>query len=254
MGKALDLTNKRFGKLTAKRNLGKPDGRRYVWECQCDCGNTCIVQTSRLTSGNTKSCGCGKYDGFKKHNKEASEKAKIEIGTRFGKLTVSEDMGIQDGRRIYKCICDCGNEHLVKANNLKTGATISCGQCNLRSKGEYLISQILDTNNLSYDYDKVFNELKKETNRSLRFDFIVYEDDEKTQVKYFIEFDGRQHKYGPDTKYWSRNQDTLEDIQERDKIKNDFCISKGYKLYRIPYYIKITDLQSIINDKFLIKE
>ena len=51
-----------------------------------------------------------------------------------------------------------------------------------------------------------------------------------------------------------RNQDTLEDIQERDKIKNDFCISKGYKLYRIPYYIKITDLQSIINDKFLIKE
>lgn len=29
-----------------------------MWLCKCDCGQTAIVETSNLTTGNTKSCGC----------------------------------------------------------------------------------------------------------------------------------------------------------------------------------------------------
>lgn len=44
---------RRFGSLVAQRRL---PGSRY--ECLCDCGNTTIVRTTSLTSGNTSSCGC----------------------------------------------------------------------------------------------------------------------------------------------------------------------------------------------------
>lgn len=57
-----DLTGERFGRLVV---LSRSDdhithgGRKHVcWLCQCDCGNTTIVQAGMLLSGNTKSCGC----------------------------------------------------------------------------------------------------------------------------------------------------------------------------------------------------
>lgn len=49
-------------------------------------------------------------------------------GKRFGKLIVLEDSGERKRRNIvWKCICDCGNITMVKADNLKTGKTKSCG-------------------------------------------------------------------------------------------------------------------------------
>ena len=69
----------------------------------------------------------------------------------------------------------------------------------------------------------------------------------------FIEFDGRQHTLGPDTELWS-NSDPLETIQERDNIKNNFCLIHNYALVRIPYTKlgKIT-LQDIFGDEYLVK-
>lgn len=72
-------------------------------------------------------------------------------------------------------------------NKLKTGNTNSCGKCAF-SKGEYIIKQILDKNNILYDYDSIFPELLKETKRRLRFDFIIYNSD--GSLSHFIEFDG----------------------------------------------------------------
>ena len=59
-------------------------------------------------------------------NKENSEKAKIPIGTKFGKLTVIEDIGFREQisghkRRWYKCKCDCGNIKEIMGNCLKQG-------------------------------------------------------------------------------------------------------------------------------------
>jgi hypothetical protein len=52
-----DLTGQRFGRLIAL-SVGH-DGVRPRWTCKCDCGTTTTARTSWLTSGNTKSCGCG---------------------------------------------------------------------------------------------------------------------------------------------------------------------------------------------------
>lgn len=60
MGKLIDLTNKRFGHLIAQERVGtvKNTGRNATWKCLCDCGNITVIDSSRLRSGNTGSCGC----------------------------------------------------------------------------------------------------------------------------------------------------------------------------------------------------
>lgn len=55
----LDLVGKRFGRLTVIEDDGRrtPKGQ-VIWHCVCDCGNHTYVQTSYLTTGDTRSCGC----------------------------------------------------------------------------------------------------------------------------------------------------------------------------------------------------
>jgi len=55
--KLIDLTGKRFGKLTVKKRV-EVDRKGTFWECKCDCGNVKVVIGNHLKSGNTKSCGC----------------------------------------------------------------------------------------------------------------------------------------------------------------------------------------------------
>lgn len=62
--KTFDLTNRRFGKLTAIRPQRTNTGL-YGWLCRCDCGKEAVVRTTALTSGHTKSCGC-----YAKHLRE----------------------------------------------------------------------------------------------------------------------------------------------------------------------------------------
>jgi len=52
------------------------------------------------------------------------------IGDRFGKLTIVESAGKnKNGRRLWKCLCDCGNEKIALEKTMKNGMTASCG-CN----------------------------------------------------------------------------------------------------------------------------
>ena len=257
MGKMKNLQGQRFGKLLVLECAGKLDGRHYFWKCQCDCGNTKIVECSRLTSGNTRSCGClAKETGLNKWNLEQSEKAKIPLGTKFGKLTVIEDLGFKEqmsghNRRWYKCQCDCGNICEVMVNTLKQNQVMSCGKC-LASKGEFLIQQLLDAHNIIYNYDCQIPELTQESGKRLRFDFIIYKNNKIDRI---IEFDGRQHQYGPDTNYWGHTIDTLESIQQRDQIKNNWCIKNNIPLVRIPYtHINQLTINDLLGDKYLIKK
>ena len=54
----LKLEGQRFMRLVVTGSAGNHSNGESLWECQCDCGNTTTTTGNRLTSGNTKSCGC----------------------------------------------------------------------------------------------------------------------------------------------------------------------------------------------------
>ena len=54
-----DLTNQRFGRLTAiQPTKNRSKSGNVIWLCKCDCGNFSEVANKSLLSGLTKSCGC----------------------------------------------------------------------------------------------------------------------------------------------------------------------------------------------------
>ncbi|WP_049041837.1 hypothetical protein [Clostridium sporogenes] len=58
MPKSIDLTGKKFERLTVLERAGISKNGHITWKCKCDCGNETIVDGSSLRGGNTKSCGC----------------------------------------------------------------------------------------------------------------------------------------------------------------------------------------------------
>ena len=48
---------KRFGQLTVIKGVESYRGHS-AWLCECDCGNTVIVNSVELNRGDTLSCGC----------------------------------------------------------------------------------------------------------------------------------------------------------------------------------------------------
>lgn len=61
--KRIDITNKKFGKLTAIEFLYTDSKRNSVWKCLCDCGNITTARITDLRNGRMKSCGCVKSHG-----------------------------------------------------------------------------------------------------------------------------------------------------------------------------------------------
>jgi hypothetical protein len=58
----IDLAGRKFGKLTV---LPKWESSKYGpnWLCLCDCGKLIPVLAGNLRNGNTRSCGCLRWDG-----------------------------------------------------------------------------------------------------------------------------------------------------------------------------------------------
>lgn len=58
MGKFIELTGQRFGRLTViERDTSRPKSGGVFWLCKCDCGNATSVRSKDLRRGFTKSCG-----------------------------------------------------------------------------------------------------------------------------------------------------------------------------------------------------
>lgn len=68
--KFIDITGQRFGRLVAiERTEKKGSSGHLYWRCKCDCGNECLVTSSNLRNGSTKSCGCLNIEKIIERNK-----------------------------------------------------------------------------------------------------------------------------------------------------------------------------------------
>lgn len=221
MGSFIDLTGKKFGRLTAQKRTRK-QGNEWYWLCTCDCGNTIETRGVSLREGHTKSCGC-----LKKESDRSPKGNVIDlVGKKFGKLTVIERDG-SDKRGEAKWICECScpakTRITVLGSNLRTGHTLSCG-CERRSHGELKVAEILTTNNIPFEQEKIM--FKYSTGGNSKFDFYV-------DNKYLIEYDGETH-YQANFRGWY-TPERLKGQQERDMIKNQWCKDNNIPLIRIPY-------------------
>lgn len=57
MGKLVDLTGERFGRLVVLERVGLKNSSA-TWLCRCDCGNEKIISAHVLREGKAQSCGC----------------------------------------------------------------------------------------------------------------------------------------------------------------------------------------------------
>jgi len=68
MGKIIDITGKRFGRLVAVKMDHINKHKQHCWSFICDCGNKKIVNKHDVMNGFTKSCGCLVIETSKKYN------------------------------------------------------------------------------------------------------------------------------------------------------------------------------------------
>lgn len=106
--------------LSKGQPLKYKSGTKNTWLCQCDCGNTTSVITSKLKSGAIKSCGCLKEETNKINSQSTIEKRmkddatlNIVIGTyKYNALARGLDFDLtqQECINLFQSACHyCGS-------------------------------------------------------------------------------------------------------------------------------------------------
>lgn len=226
-----DLTGQTFFRLKVISLTEHRDKNgNFLWLCQCECGNFKEISGTDLQNEKIKSCGC-----LSKECLKLGRVAQDLSSQKFGKLTVikrAENKEMPSGSVVaWYCQCDCGNFVTVLGSNLKTGNTQSCGYCQENSHGNLKISQLLTNAKIPFKREYRFKDCKDKA--CLPFDFFVND-------SYLIEFDGIQHF--SENSFFNDGK-----IQQRDKIKSQWCKEKNIPLIRIPYtHLKELKLEDIL--------
>lgn len=77
MGKFIDLTGQKFGRLTVIKRIENNNRREARWLCKCDCGGETETTSAHLNSGHTKSCGCLSKENSGRHTKHGLSQTRL---------------------------------------------------------------------------------------------------------------------------------------------------------------------------------
>lgn len=111
----------KFGKLRMEVpvHIHCRSARRVSWTC--DCGNRTLVSVIRVTGGTTSSCGKCNW-----------RKAEFWASTKFGKLRMEvPELMAPNSDKIVSWLCDCGGKTVSNVHHVVSGATRTCGRCNV---------------------------------------------------------------------------------------------------------------------------
>ena len=244
--------------------IAKPNGylRHYVMVKCPFCGVEFEGRLDRLEFNPAKQSGprtlcCKKCsnthkrpfkDPWRSSKNNNAEKIGINItrtedleGRVIGKLTVGPAKdGYTDkfGLAWWPCKCACDNFEFVRGNALTSGATkIACKRClGSMPSGERLVADWLKDNNLQYETQVTFNDLKGIGNGLLRFDFGVK--NINNEFVCLIEFQGKEHYEVVD---FFGGKAGFEAREEHDNRKRQWCKEHNIKLIEIPYNYKNLD-------------
>jgi Zn ribbon nucleic-acid-binding protein len=192
------------------------------------CGNIYEVLPHRFLAGDK----CLSCYGNKKYTIESfKQKVKEMHGNNF------EVLGeYTNNKTPIELKHSCGYVYSTRPDNFLKGH--GCPKCNKSSsKGEISIEANLKKRNINYIRHYRFENLK--SIRTLEFDFAVLNEDKSLNA--LIEFDGIQHF---ESTFYSKN---LQEVQARDKMKDEYCKENNLNLIRIPY-TNIKDIPKIIKN------
>ena len=137
--------------------------------------------------------------------------------------------------------CYKGNHEWEATINSRNNGN-GCPECN-ESKGEKQLDYILSKYNFPHSSQYTFDDLRGIGGGLLKFDVPIFWDEEKTQLRLLIEYDGRQHYE------WIEGwitKDGFETLQIHDERKNVYCENNNIKLIRIPYW-HFNNIEEILN-------
>jgi len=181
MGKLIDLTGKKFGRLTViKRSYPNKNWKDPNWLCKCECGTEKIIGGTHLRDGHIKSCGClagnkaklssgvssmrGLMNSYRKHAKERGHIFKL-TEEEFSKLTQKEchycgakpnnisRFPRHNGDYIYNGLDRIDNTKGYIIDNVVS----CCKKCN-RAKGNLTLQEY--KNWIKKSYNKIFGETR----------------------------------------------------------------------------------------------
>lgn len=127
----------------------------------------------------------------------------------------------------------CNREYFVRPNDFQQGYRCPyCAEEAKESKGVSRIKEILNENNIEFKTEVTFDDLINIDN--LRIDFSI--------SNTLIEYDGSQHF----SEKLAFSEESYKYTKIRDLKKNNWVKENNYKFIRIPFTVKLDDLNFII--------
>ena len=188
------------------------------WNCRClKCGRIKVFNGTEIRQNRIGECRCD-YKSTKKKKSSTTETKKYlkdtkiidETNNKYGKLLVQNLAYTDNGLAYWNCLCECGNQVVVRGNHLRNNRTKSCG-CIVSFK-EQEIEKILNNYNFSFKREYSFQDLNDKG--YLRFDFAIFQ---KNKLLGLIEYQGEQHIELPN----KFNHFGL--LQYHDRMKKEYC-------------------------------
>lgn len=125
--------------------------------------------------------------------------------------------------------CECGDIFKATLDQIRYDNRFRCDKCSSRqSTLEWTVEQYLILKNIKYEKQKRFNDCRNK--RELPFDFYL------NDYSCVLEVQGYQHYY--ENHYFNQ---TLEERQRIDKIKEDYCKNNNIKYISIPFWLIINN-------------
>ena len=143
----------------------------------------------------------------------------------------------KDHTHLFKCNV-CNHEWSTRLSNITREFGSRCPQCiaaEKDSKAIKFIKNYLNDKKVDFIAEASFKDCRDK--RLLKFDIYI------KNINTIIEFDGAQHFDG---NIFYKN--TSQIYQNRDYIKNEYCITKNINLLRIPYTCKENSIKNILDE------
>ncbi len=163
-----------------------------------------------------------------KSNEEVISKAKI-VHNEYYNYDKVKYTGVYEKIII---ICPIHGEFKQIANGHLRGA--GCPKCN-KSKGEKLISELLEKRNIKYNEQYKFHDCRNKA--PLPFDFYL------SELNLCVEFQGEQHYRVME--HWG-GKSAYERVVINDRIKKEYCENKSIRLLEIPHNLNAVEIEKLL--------